>query len=123
MLISTLGNRMVSGWQEILECVHTQVCVSPDSFHPPSLNYYTLTRSAVGRKEKKKRLKRDSSAEGRRQLSGLSAVLVVPRVPDPSSPQRLVLLSAFGLRPSGRLNLGVSGEVGGWVAPDSSRKG
>lgn len=52
MLISTLGNRMVSGWQEIFECArtHAGVCL-------PSLSstitefFYALTRSAVGRKK------------------------------------------------------------------------
>lgn len=58
MLISTLGlglveqNRMVSGWQEISECVHTHVggCLSR-ALHTPSLKFYTLTCCAVGRRD------------------------------------------------------------------------
>lgn len=59
MLISTLGNRMVSGWQEIFECARTHAGVCLPSLSSTItefllvLNYslLNLTRSAVGRKK------------------------------------------------------------------------
>lgn len=99
MLISTLGNRMVSGWQEIFECARTHAGVCLPSLSSTITEFF-LRPNSFCCWEKERHLKANSSAEGRRQVSGLPAVLMVPRVPDSSSPQRLVPLSAFGLCPS-----------------------